>query len=162
MTADSSAPTTSSHQKTIVIDRRWPLIAGLICGAIALLLLGFLAGRSFERRRLRHFDSWNANYENNFFGMRPGMMRPPRDRADFPNTNGILGKILAVNDNKLTVQAANGYEQSVIIAANTNIRKNSTAGTKDDLKTGQQIAVFGDPDGQGQINAALIRIFNVQ
>jgi hypothetical protein len=134
-----------------------------ICGAIALLLLGFIGGQSFERARIRHFIGWTNNYERNFFGnqqmpLQNQMMRdlPP----DSFRTHAILGKILTAEASKISVQSDDGVEQSIQITNTTAIRHNNDNAKVNDLKNGQRVAIFGQPNNQGQIAATLIRIFD--
>jgi len=117
-------------------------ILALTLGSIALLLVGFLGGQAFERIRIRHSMGWTENYHRIF------------------RAHGLFGKILTLDNDKLTMQDTSGTEQSIVITASTAIRRNASPAQKSDLKADQQIAVFGHPTGQGQIQAQLIRIFD--
>jgi len=132
------------------------------CGTIALLLLGFIGGQNFERTRIQHFSGWSNNYERNFFDnqlpMPPkGMPRgiPPESFHSY----AILGKILTVGENKISVQdEKTNQEQAIIIIESTTMRNNNSNININDLKPDQRVAIFGRPDNSGQITASLIRI----
>ncbi len=134
----------------------------VIIGAMALLFFGFLGGQAFERIHIRHYMSWQDNYQRNFFGGRGfdehfdrrGFVPPPLQAHE------LLGKILSVNDNQITVQDVSGMEQFVFITNSTVIRRDGSTASKNDLQIDTQIAVFGRPNGQGQIEAQLIRILD--
>jgi len=134
----------------------------LICGAITLLLLGFIGGQNFERARIKHFSGWMNNYERNFFGTPPfppmkmkGHDLPPDSFRSFT----ILGTILTVEDKKISVQDDRAkQEQAVIISDSTAIRYNDSNINIGDLKPDQKVAIFGKPDDNGQIVASLIRV----
>lgn len=151
----------STPPSKVVIKRNWSFKAAIVIGGIALLFIGHLSGQVFERSRVRHFLGWRNNYEHNFFGSPSfhddshGMGPSSRFRA-----HSLLGKILAIEDNKLTVQDMHDQtEQSVVISDATVIRTDGSAAERNDLKIEQQIAVFGRPNNEGQIEARLIRIF---
>jgi hypothetical protein len=57
------------------------------------------------------------------------------------------------------VQDKTGTEEPILLTPTTVIRLDNKAQTAADLKTGQQVAVFGQPNNQGQIQAEFIRIF---
>lgn len=132
-----------------------------ICGIIALLLLGFIGGQAFERARFRHFTRWQNNYQQNFFGNRNQPLRGGMMPGGPFRSHAILGTILSVNGNSLSVQDNDGsVEQAINISASTVIQNNNGQGSVSDLQQGQQIAIFGRPADNGQIEASLIRILN--
>jgi len=131
-----------------------------VCGIIALLLIGFIAGQSFERARIQHFISWNNNYEKNFFGNQP--MPPSRGLPpDSFRSHAILGKILVVEENKISVQDERSkQEQAIIVSDSTVIQFNNSNIQVKDLKPDQKVAIFGQPNSDGQIVASLIRVLD--
>ena len=137
------------------------LIITLVIGSLALLVVGFWGGTAFERSRIRHFVSWQDNYERNFFSPPPGRPGlPPLGRM--PRTfkaHNLLGTVLAVEDKKLTVQGSDGVEQSIVLDEQTVLRRDEKETSLGDLKVDQQVAVFGRPNDDGQIVARLIRVF---
>lgn len=135
-----------------------------ICGIIALLLLGFIGGQTFERGRIRHFVGWQNNYERNFFGDRErtpfSMMRFGMMGNSF-RSHAILGTILTIDNNTLSVQDnKENIEQSIRITDATIIQNDFGRAKISDLQTGQRVAIFGRPTNAGQIEASLIRILD--
>lgn len=136
-----------------------------VCGVIALLLLGFIGGQAYERARIRHFARWQDNYQQNFFGNRNqparGEMMQERMLAGPFRSHAILGTVLSVNNNSVSIQDQDGnVEQAINISNSTVIQKNNGRGIIADLQQGQRIAIFGRPTNNGQIDASLIRILN--
>ena len=132
-------------------------IVALVLGSLALLVIGFIGGQVFDRIHLRHELSWGDNYERNFFGQRERMPLPgmgPMLRA-----HSVLGKILTIDTNTVTVQDRSSLEQSILLTNKTIFRRDASPATKNDLKIGMQIAVFGQPNSQGQIQADFVRLF---
>jgi|GEM_PF-1542420 hypothetical protein len=135
-----------------------------VCGVVALLLLGFIGGQTFERARIRHFVGWQNNYEQNFFGdrgrpQRSGMMPLGMPPGGPFRSHAILGTVLSINNDIVSIQDNNGnVEQAINISNSTVIQKNTGKAQTSDLQPGQKIAVFGQPSGNGQISASLIRI----
>lgn len=136
------------------VQRPVPFKVGVALGIIALLLIGFLAGQAAERNRVRHFIGWRNNYQRNFFGPR-SFEAPPH----FIRAHSLLGKILTTDNDKLIVQGHDNVEQSIVLNDQTVIRRDGASAARSDLKANQQIAVFGEPNNEGQIVAKLIRIF---
>lgn len=134
-----------------------------VCGVIALLLIGFISGRASERGSVRHALLWQNNYRANFFddfgsrNMRGGMMN---NFASMPmRSHGFLGTVISVSDENISVQSNDGIEQSVQITDQTIIRRNRDKVEITDLKNGERVAIFGQPNNKGQVAAVLIRIF---
>lgn len=133
--------------------------------ALAVLAGVFQLGVTVGERKSRHFTRWYDNYNRNLMplaprregpGMPPGGMPWPM----LPNTHGVFGKILSINENSLVVQGKDNVEQNVIITSSTEIRAGRDAGTPEDLKPDTEVSVLGAPNEQGQIEARLIRLFN--
>lgn len=137
----------------------------IICSIIALLLLGFIGGQAFERARFRHSTRWQNNYERNFFNdrsrpQRNGMLSLGMMPGPF-RSHAILGTVLSVNNDSVSVQDNNGnVEQAINISNSTVIQNSNGKGSVTDLQPGQRIAIFGRPTSNGQIDASLIRIFD--
>jgi len=89
-------------------------------------------------------------------------MRPPIDRPMGPRAHAALGKILTMDDNKLTISGEDGFEQVIVINDKTIFRNEDQSASKDGLRVDARIAVFGSPNEKGQIDAKLIRIFETQ
>lgn len=170
MTNETNSQTTG-QQTPDTYKHTWSLKVAMIIGVLTLLLAGFLCGQRFEQRRMNHWLGWRDNYERNFFGSPMlrgsgmGFLGSPKHGFGQPpltmRAHGLIGKILTVSDNKLTVQdSRDQIEQSVVINEATIIRRDGETAQVTDLQADQRIAVFGRPNDQGQIVAQLIRIFS--
>lgn len=69
----------------------------------------------------------------------------------------VTGEILSTDTNTITVKLADGGSKVIIISDKTTVNK-STDATRDDLKTGVTIAVFGAGNSDGSLSAANIQI----
>lgn len=118
-------------------------------GGLILLSGSFALGVNIGERKSRHFDNWSRNYGRMMMNW----------RRDAPNPHGAFGKILSVSDSTLVIQDNNNVEQGVIMTSSTVIRIGRDHGSVTDLGPEINVAVFGRPNDQGQIEASLIRIF---
>ena len=147
-----------TEEKHITIKRSSALLAGLILGGLGLLLIGLVAGQTIGERRAAHAGRWQQNYERNFFGYAKEGQHFGKPRH-FLKGHALLGEVLTVSENTITVKGQDDTEQSVSLTDNTVIRRNGSAGTRDDLAAGTRVAVFGHPNNEGQVEARLIRMF---
>lgn len=69
----------------------------------------------------------------------------------------VGGEIISQDDTSVTVKMSDGSTKIVILSENTTINK-SSAGSKTDLKTGEQITAFGTQNQDGSITAQNISI----
>lgn len=71
------------------------------------------------------------------------------------NRNGfrpVSGEILSSDASGITVKLQDGSSKNILVSDKTTINKASQA-TKDDLKTGEKVAVFGSENADGSISA---------
>jgi hypothetical protein len=71
--------------------------------------------------------------------------------------SSISGKITNIDGNNLTIKT-DDKEYTVIISADTSIRKNGDIAKQSDLAVDQEVNVFGPSNSSGGINAQLIQI----
>ncbi len=69
----------------------------------------------------------------------------------------VNGEILSTDDKSITVKLQDGSSKIVLISDKTEINKAAEA-TKDDLKTGEKVAVFGQENSDGSVTAQNIQI----
>ncbi|MFA6392924.1 MAG: hypothetical protein WCW54_02480 [Candidatus Paceibacterota bacterium] len=129
-----------------------------ILGAVFIFALIFQAGMMVGFRKASFSRDWGNNYERNF-GPNREIPRFLRDgMRDIPNANGAIGQIIKVEFPNITVLDKDQTEKVVIIKDDTNILERKDIVSKENLKVDQFIIVIGSPNGNGQIEAKLIRI----
>ena len=101
---------------------------------------------------------WADEYHRNFGGPQGGLfgefMGTNRGVA---NANGSFGKIIKIEDNKLTVMDRDA-EKIILVDKNTDIVYLKNELSPSSLKINDSIIVIGDPNASGQIIAKLIRV----
>jgi hypothetical protein len=122
----------------------WIITAILV---VAVGVAGFFVGMQYQKMQRGNFATRFGNGQfqrlgtgNGTFGMRP-----------------VLGKITSSDANGITVQLNDGSSKVVIVSSSTAINKAAT-GTKDDLKTGETVAVIGTTNSDGSVTAQDIQL----
>ncbi len=112
---------------------------------IAVGIAGFFVGMQYQKMQ-------RGNFAGRFGGA--GFQR-------FGGTNGanrpVLGQIISSDANSITVKLMDGSSKIVIVSSSTTINKAAT-GTKDDLKQGSTVAVFGTANSDGSVTAQNIQL----
>lgn len=137
--------------------------------AVAVLVFGiifvgiFRMGAAYGFRKASFGQSWHNNYIQNF-GSRPGpgankmfIVRGEFSR-EFPNTHGTMGRVLAVDLPKITVEDRDNTEKVVTISGTTSIKNMREDAKPEDINVDSVIVVIGEPSEDGTISAKLIRI----
>ncbi len=142
MDDEKSKGTGGSKNLTTVV------IVAVVVGA-----LGFFGGMQYQKSKSPNFD--RGRFQNFQNGNRP---------SGFPGRNGnnqgvrpVSGEIVSMDGNTLTVKAQDGSSKIVVFSDSTTINKTSK-GSKDDLKTGENIMVIGTEGTDGIVTALMISI----
>lgn len=69
----------------------------------------------------------------------------------------VNGEIISSDDTSITVKLTDGGSKIVIFSDKTEINKAAVA-TKDDLKAGEKVAVFGQENSDGSVTAQSIQL----
>jgi len=122
------------------------LIATIV---IAVLVggVGFFAGMKYQQGKQR-------NVARQFFGQMGGRQGAGANRLGFRPVNG---EIISADEKSITVKLQDGSSKIVIISETTQINKAEQA-TKQDLKVGEKVAVFGQENSDGSVTAQNIQI----
>lgn len=69
----------------------------------------------------------------------------------------VNGEIISADEKSITVKMQDGTSRIVLFSDKTEINKAST-GTKEDLKVGEKVAVFGTDNSDGSVTAQNIQL----
>jgi hypothetical protein len=132
-----------------------------ILGGLIVLFVVFGLGITVGYNRAGFAANFNQNYYRNFYGALPGgstgsAVPPPTPSA----THGVVGTVIDVGTSTISVKDQQNNEQSVAISPETDIRSGDTNITIGSVAFGEQIAVIGEPNSEGQIDARFIRIIS--
>jgi len=119
----------------------------LIIMILLLVIVGggaFFAGMKYQQR----------NVARQFFGQMGGRQGVSTNRLGFRPVNG---EIIAADEKSITVKLQDGSSKIVIVSETTQINKAEQA-TKEDLKIGEKVAVFGQENSDGSLTAQNIQI----
>lgn len=131
------------HESKIVRDII--IVIGILIIVLSILFVGINIGE----HRARFAGQFGDNFERNFVGPRGGMM---------PGGHGAVGSILSISLPTMIINGPDNLEKTILISTSTLIREFQQNIRGSDLKIGDSIIVIGNPNGNGQIEAELIRI----
>ena len=121
------------------------------------LLVVFGLGVNVGYRKAVFASRSGENYYHNFLGTAPNGFSGPMPM----NPHGIAGMIFDISSTTLSVRDPQGNEESVVVSGDTIIRETNETVSVSELAVGDQVAVIGEPNDQGQIRARFIRVFEV-
>jgi hypothetical protein len=96
-----------------------------------------------------------AAYYNVFEGKGNG---GPHPRGEYVEAHGAAGKILSISLPTFIVQGPDNFEKIILIDEDTDIRSSRDEANSSDLAAGDFVVVIGEPNGNAQVVAKLIRI----
>lgn len=140
------------------------LIRGLIIGIVSIIfLLGvFQLGIMVGSHKARFNCDWGERY-GTMLGMpfqgqgRFGQPPPP----GMLDPNGAFGSVVSNNGQQLVMKSKDGAEKTIVITPTTEIRKGRDKVKATDITDKDEVVVFGSPTSTGQIEAKLIRVFDI-
>ncbi len=133
-----------------------------ILGGIVVLMIVFGSGVAVGYRSGLFASRYGQDYYRNFIGsghggmgMLPGGMLPP----PIANQYGVIGTVISVGSSTISMQDAEGNEQSIMLDEATVIREMNATLSASQIRDGSHIAVIGEPNDTGQVHARFIRVF---
>lgn len=129
------------------------LVMTIVTISLIMLNLGIIIGR----KEGTNSCLWLEKYFLNFGGPRVGFREKPF--KDFVRSHGIFGEIIKINDNSLVLRGKDDLERVVLLSSSTILKFKRQSISINDLKTGDNIVVIGQPNENGQVNAKFIRLF---
>lgn len=123
----------------------------LVVITIIVILVGagaFFGGMKYQQSKQTSFFRQGGQ------GTRTGQGQLQGNRQGFRPVNG---EIIASDDKSITVKLTDGSSKIVLVSDKTAINKAGTA-SKEDLKTGEKVAVFGTENTDGSVTAQNIQL----
>lgn len=129
-----------------------------ILGGLIVLVVVFGLGITVGYDRAGFASGFDRNYFRIFYGAAPGgpigLMAPPMPMS----IHGVVGTVIDLSTSSISVKNRQGNEQSVAVSSGTDIRNGNGNIMIGDIVVGDQIAVIGGPNSEGQIDARFIRV----
>lgn len=123
---------------------------------VIVILVG--AGAFFGGMKYQESKATGLHTARQFQGGMGGGQNGQNGQGRFTgNGRPVAGEILSVDDKSITVKLQDGSSKIVLLSDKTSINK-ASEGTKDDLKTGQRVAVFGSENSDGSVTASNIQL----
>lgn len=128
-------------------------IIGLIIVAILFGAGGFFGGMQYQKGQRITF----GNGQYTMTGGQGGVRFNRGGQNGNQNAIAVRGQILSSDANSITVKLANGGSRIVMLGSNPSITE-ATAASKESLKTGENVAVFGTNNSDGSVTAQTIQL----
>lgn len=126
----------------------------IIVALVIVAAVAFFGGIKYQQTKqpdvIRQFGSGQ--------GARGGQFAGRNGRAGF---RPVAGEIIASDDKSITVKLQDGSSKIVLISGKTQINKASLA-KRDELKTGEKVAIFGSENTDGSITAQNVQLNPMQ
>src|SRR5690349_4330068 len=123
----------------------------IIIGVIALLVVGggsFYAGTKYQAMQRGNFAAGFGGQNGQAFRQRFG---------NGQNASAVRGQIISNDNGTITVKMRDGSTKLVVLSSSATIMK-ATSGSKDDLKSGEEVMIFGTSNSDGSVTAQTISI----
>lgn len=122
-------------------------IVGLVIVAILFGALGFFGGMQYQKsQRSAAYGQIGAQGQARRLGQNGGQ-----------NAQAVRGQVLSADNSSLTVKLSDGSSKIIILSSSTSITE-ATATSKQSLKAGEQVAVFGSSNSDGSVTAQNIQL----
>jgi len=120
----------------------------VIATGLVMLLAGFFGGMQYQKSK-------SPKFPGGFSGVGTRGQMVQRDGSS--GFNQVRGTILSKDEKSITVKLQDESSKIVLFTDSTLINK-TEVGTKDDLKEGEEISVFGQTNSDGSVTADNIQV----
>lgn len=129
----------------------------LVCtiAFVLALAIGFSVGSRYRGVLGVRGDWQNPPLAGRWFG--PMMGRHMSSKSFGMHRGDLVGQVVAISGNQLTLRLFNGREEKITLSSSTTYTKTTNV-AQADLQTGQNIIVSGKVAANGSISAQAIRI----
>lgn len=147
-----------------ILDSKIPVRVLYGIGIVIATMLIFSAGITVGFYKASYGRAWGEHYNENFGigdgdnGPVNGIINKMGVTGYFPNSHGATGKIIKLEIPNLIVQDKDKIEKVIVTDEDTKIQEGREDVKTADLKVNDSVTVIGAPNGQGQIEAKLIRV----
>lgn len=116
------------------------------------LTIGAFAGMKYEQNQ-------GANLrQGQFNGQRGNFQRSlGQSGGNMMGRGAVIGEIISLDDKSITVKLQDGSSKIVLLPSSVTVSKTDT-GSKNDLKTGVNVAVFGTTNSDGSVTASNVQL----
>jgi hypothetical protein len=165
LTPEKSNEPAEAKTNDLTRNRTFKLWGMVVSGGL-ILILTFAAGVFVGLEKAEFSYKWGENYYRNFVGFMPPPVPGVKIRfslptdSDYMNAHGILGKVIKISGNTITITDDDGTEKNIIASGQTIFAKGRGNISLSDIKINDSLVVIGSPDNLGQMQAKLIRVVN--
>jgi len=124
------------------------IVVAALVGAVA-----FFGGMKYQQSKM---PTGFRQFAGGQFGGGQGT-RNGQGQGNRQGFRPVNGDIISADDKSITVKMQDGSSRIVLFSDKTTINKAST-GTRDDLKVGETVAVFGTDNSDGSVTAQNIQL----
>ncbi len=129
----------------------------LALSILLVILLIFQAGVLMGYRQGFFASNWNGAH-GQYMTSPDSIFAPFIHDSDDVNPHGAIGNIVSIHFPSLLIKGPNSAEQVVNISSTTSIRFMHGNASTSDLVPGNSVIIVGEPQSNGSISAAFIRI----
>jgi hypothetical protein len=119
----------------------------IVIALVVVAAAGFFGGMKYQQSQSPASGRGNGG-QNGAFRQRFG---------NNPNGQAVRGQIVSADNGTMTVQMRDGSSKIIILSGSTGITK-AASGSRDDLKAGEQVMVFGTNNSDGSVTAQMVQL----
>lgn len=119
------------------------------------IVIAILAAAGAFFGGMKYQESKSSNASSQFGGLQ--RQRTGGAGGNRMGVRPVNGDIISSDDKSITVKLSDGSSKIVLVSPSTQINKAERA-TIADLKTGEKVAVFGNENSDGSVNAQSINL----